>query len=120
MEQEVKVMNELLSELNLRLLKIEVVIRRLAEPQPPQQPPQQPEQAAENDLLSVPQAAKLLNLTVSTIYAKVHKKEIPYMKYGKKVRFSRKALLQCVTNGSVMSNEQIEQAAVAYEAKKRG
>ena len=57
-------------------------------------PMQQPE-----DLLSAEDAAVFLNLKISSLYFKTHMKEIPFMKKGKKIYFSRKELTQWVAEG---------------------
>lgn len=41
----------------------------------------------QNELLNIQEASKLLNLSVSTIYSKVCKREIPVNKQGKRIFF---------------------------------
>lgn len=40
-----------------------------------------------DELLNIEEASKLLNLSISTIYSKVCKREIPFNKQGKRVYF---------------------------------
>jgi|GEM_PF-599569 len=65
-------------------------------------------------LLTVQQAAKLLNLTVPTIYSKVSKSELPVMKRGKRLYFSSTELIQYIKEGRKKSNAEIEVQAEAY------
>lgn len=43
----------------------------------------------EKKMLTIKEAAKLLNLSVPTIYTKVSKKQIPYTKAGKRLYFNK-------------------------------
>jgi excisionase family DNA binding protein len=69
----------------------------------------QPEQ-----LLTIQEAAEFLTLSVPTIYSKVSKNEIPFMKKGKRLYFSRIELLEYVKQGRSKSNTEIEQEAEMY------
>jgi excisionase family DNA binding protein len=72
-------------------------------------PTEQPEQ-----LLSIQQAAEFLSLSVPTLYSKVSKGELPVMKRGKRLYFSRTELMEYVKAGRKKSNAEIEQEAKAY------
>jgi excisionase family DNA binding protein len=74
---------------------------------------EQPEQ-----LLSVQEAAKFLNLTVPTIYSKVSKGELPVMKRSKRLYFSSIELMEYIKDGRKKSNAEIEQEADDYLANK--
>jgi len=63
----------------------------------------------ENDLLSTEEAAKFLNLSKSTLYNKVNKRELPVMKQGKRLYFSRVELTNYIKSGKVLSNREIEE-----------
>lgn len=69
----------------------------------------QPEQ-----LLTVQEAAEFLSLTVSTMYSKASKGELPVMKRGKRLYFSRTELLEYLKEGRKKSNAEIEQEAEMY------
>jgi excisionase family DNA binding protein len=73
----------------------------------------QPEQ-----LLTIQDAAKFLNLTVPTIYSKVSKRELPVMKRSKRLYFSRIQLMEYVKEGRKKSNAEIEAEAEAYLSNK--
>ncbi|WP_282135743.1 helix-turn-helix domain-containing protein [Seonamhaeicola maritimus] len=79
-----------------------------------QTPAEQPEQ-----LLTVQGAAVFLNLTVSTIYSKVNKGDLPVMKRGKRLYFSKVELLDYVKKGRKKSNSEIEELAESYLFNKK-
>ncbi|WP_298288101.1 helix-turn-helix domain-containing protein [uncultured Lutibacter sp.] len=62
-----------------------------------------------NDLLNIEEAAKFLNLSKSTLYNKVNKREIPHMKQGKRLYFSRMELISYIKSGKVLSDREIEE-----------
>lgn len=72
-------------------------------------PTDQPEK-----LLTIQEAAEFLNLTVPTMYSKVSKNELPYMKRSKRLYFSRTELMDYIKTGRKKSNAEIEQEAEAY------
>ncbi|GAB4000016.1 helix-turn-helix domain-containing protein [Spirosoma daeguense] len=51
------------------------------------------------DLLVIKQASEVVNLAVPTIYGMVSRNEIPFMKRGKKLYFSRKELEDWIREG---------------------
>ena len=57
------------------------------------------EENNQEDILNAKQAAKLLDLSPATIYGKTHRNEIPFFKQGKKLLFSRTALLEWLKKG---------------------
>jgi excisionase family DNA binding protein len=65
-------------------------------------------------LLTIQEAAEFLSLTVPTIYSKVNRKELPFMKRGKRLYFSSTELMEYVKAGRKKSNAEIEQEAKAY------
>lgn len=46
------------------------------------------------EFLTVKEAAKFLDLKVPTIYSKVHKREIPFIKIGRRLYFSKEDLIE--------------------------
>jgi excisionase family DNA binding protein len=52
-------------------------------------------------LLSIQEASKLLRLSVPTLYSKVSKKEIPYIKVSRKLYFSEATLMEFLKTGIV-------------------
>lgn len=60
------------------------------------------------DILNIEEASKLLNLSVSTIYSKVSKREIPVNKQGKRIYFYRHELSQWIKSGRIKTYLEIE------------
>jgi excisionase family DNA binding protein len=81
---------------------------------------QQAKQPETDKLLTIQEAAEFLRLTVPTIYGKVHRNELPYMKRGKRVYFSSRELMEYLKAGRVKSNAEIEQEADQYCKTKKG
>lgn len=65
-------------------------------------------QDAQEQFLTVDETAKFLNLSVPTIYSKVGKREIPYMKRGKRLYFARKDLETYLQGGRVKTVRELE------------
>ncbi len=53
------------------------------------------------EVLNIQEASKLLDLSVSTIYSKVCKREIPVNKQGKRIYFYRHELMKWIKSGRV-------------------
>lgn len=75
-----------------------------------EQPPTQPQ----DELLNVQQAAELLQLTIPTIYTKVSRNELPFMKRSKRLYFSRLELLAYLKQGRRKTNAEIAAEADTY------
>jgi excisionase family DNA binding protein len=60
------------------------------------------------EVLNIQEASKLLNLSVSTIYSKVCKREIPVNKQGKRIYFYRHELMQWIKSGRVKTYLEIQ------------
>jgi len=72
------------------------------------------------DIITINEAAEFLSLTVPTIYSKVSKREIPYMKKSGRLYFSRKDLLGYVKTGRVKTRlEAIDEAHLHLKPKKK-
>lgn len=65
----------------------------------------------QSDLLTTKDAAKFLNLSVPTLYSKVNRREIPHMKQGKRLYFSRIELTDYIKSGKVLSDKEVEENA---------
>lgn len=63
----------------------------------------------EESLLTIDQAAKLLHLTKPTIYSKVSRNEIPYLKKSKRLYFLKSELLNHLKTGSNNTPDKINQ-----------
>jgi excisionase family DNA binding protein len=73
----------------------------------------------EDQLLTVKEAAALLHLSVPTIYGKVHAREIPFSKPGKRLFFSKAELTEWVKSGRYKTGSELEAEADAYATSKR-
>lgn len=65
-------------------------------------------------LLTIQEAAEFLSLTVPTMYSKVSKNELPFMKRSKRLYFSSIELMEYLKKGRSKSNAEIEQEAETY------
>ena len=61
----------------------------------------QTNQEEQEEFIDAQAAAKFLKLTLSTIYTKVHKKQLPYYKQGKRLYFSKQDLREYLERGKV-------------------
>lgn len=80
----------------------------------------QTEQA--DQLLTIQQAAEFLNLSVPTLYTKVHNAEIPVYKKTKRLYFSKQELTDWIKAGRKKTTSEIAAEAEQYVngKKKRG
>jgi excisionase family DNA binding protein len=60
------------------------------------------------EILNIQEASKLLDLSVSTIYSKVCKREIPVNKQGKRIYFYRHELMIWIKSGRVKTYLEIQ------------
>lgn len=88
-------------ELNNRLERIEFFLASLQSVPSTELP--------EADLLTVTQAAQLLNLARATVYNLVSQKQIPVCKKGKRLYFSKAALLNWIKEGKKPTLEETAQ-----------
>lgn len=80
---------------------------------------EKPTQQSEK-LYSIKEASEFLNLSVPTIYSKVSRNELPFMKQGGKLYFSSFELMQFIKDGKRKTNAEIEAEAVDYLNKNKG
>lgn len=102
-------MNNPFEVIEARLSSIENLILDLKHQPTKVEPTEQTER-----LLNIQEAAEFLSLTVPTMYSKVSKGELPVMKQGKRLYFSRTELMEYVKAGRKKSNAEIEAEAEAY------
>ena len=74
----------------------------------------EPQKEQTEEFLNIKQAAELLNLSVPTMYSKVSKNELPVMKQGKRLYFSRTELIAYLRSGKKKSQAEIEAEAEQY------
>lgn len=68
-----------------------------------------PEEIPESELLSVPQVAKILNVSRQTIYNKVYNKEIEYYKIFDTVKFDPAYIRELIRKSRIKSVHQIRE-----------
>ncbi|WP_268846878.1 helix-turn-helix domain-containing protein [Flavobacterium aestivum] len=62
----------------------------------------------QDELLNIQETSKLLNLSVSTIYSKACKREIPFNKRGKHIYFYKHELMKWIKSGRVKTYLEIQ------------
>ena len=67
-----------------------------------------------DEFIGVPEASEFLGVSVPTIYRKVREREIPSMKRGGKLYFSKDDLTVYLKEGRKKSNREVSQAADEY------
>jgi excisionase family DNA binding protein len=70
-------------------------------------------------LLTIQEAASYLNLSIPTVYSKVSRNELPVMKRGKRLYFSKLELLEYLKGGRKKSVAEIEAEADALLSKNK-
>jgi len=70
------------------------------------------------DIIDIDEATQLLGIAKPTVYDKTSKGEIPHMKRGKRLYFSKKELLEWLKSGRRKMRSDIEQEAKAYILRK--
>ena len=73
-----------------------------------------------DELMNIKQAGEFLHLTVQTIYNKVSKNEIPFMKRGKRLYFSKDELMNYLKQGSNEMQSDIDKDVNDFLSKKKG
>ena len=71
-------------------------------------------------LLTVQQAAELLNLSVPTLYGYTQRAEIPVCKRGKRLYFSKQSLFEWIKDGRKKTLAETASEAETYLKKKGG
>jgi len=79
----------------------------------------EPQQEADQ-LLTIQQAAELLNLSVPTLYGYVHRAEIPVCKRSHRLYFSKQELTDWIKAGRKKTASEISAEADQYLRKKKG
>ena len=70
--------------------------------------------------LSISEVAEFLNLSTSTIYGKVSRGELPFMKRGKRLYFSQAELKEYLKDGRKLTLDEIASEADSYCKLKKG
>jgi excisionase family DNA binding protein len=100
------------SQLLVKLGNIEALLSDSLKLQHPVQPEADP-------LLNISQAGQYLNLAKPTIYSLVGRKEIPVMKRGNKLYFSKQELTKWVKDGRLKTKSEIDTEADKFLSNRR-
>ena len=73
----------------------------------------------QEELLTVPQLAELLSLSIPTIYGLIHRRELPAMKRGKRVYFNRTEILEYLEKGRIKTMADIVNDSILKTSKGR-
>ena len=68
----------------------------------------------DNDLISIAEASQLLNLSPNTIYGFTSRREIPYLKRGKKLYFSKLELYKWIQEGRRKTRTELSRDATQH------
>ncbi|HPQ23204.1 MAG TPA: helix-turn-helix domain-containing protein [Candidatus Paceibacterota bacterium] len=79
----------------------------------------QTQQDQTEQFLTIKEAAEFLNLSVSTLYSKCSRGELPFMKRSKRLYFSSVELMEYLKAGRKNTNAELEAEAEAYLANKK-
>jgi excisionase family DNA binding protein len=79
-----------------------------------------PPQPEPDQLLTVQQAAELLNLSVPTLYGYSQRAEIPVCKKGKRLYFSKQTLFEWIKEGKKKTLAETSSEAEQYLKTKKG
>ena len=71
-------------------------------------------------LLTIEQAAEFLTLSKATIYSKVSRNELPFMKRDKRLYFSQAELMDYIKEGRHKTVSEMEQEAGSFVNNKKG
>lgn len=75
--------------------------------------------SGDGDLLTVPQAANYLSLSVATIYGMISRGELPVMKRSKRCYFSKADLIEYLKQGRKKTVNETVNDAIAYTASRK-
>lgn len=78
--------------------------------------PQEPKE----EFLDIDQTTEFLGIAKATLYVKVSRREVPSIRRGKKLYFSKLDLIEYLNGGKRKTNEDIKQDAKDYLSKKGG
>lgn len=71
-------------------------------------------------LLTIKEAAEFLSLATPTLYSKVSKGDLPYVKRGKRLYFSQEELSKYLQQGKKLTAADIAKDASIYLTKRKG
>jgi excisionase family DNA binding protein len=96
------------SEINQRLQNIERLLSERAKDVQPDS----------KDLLTIEEAAKLLDVSVPTVYGYVHERLIPFSKVRKRLYFSKREITEWINTGRKKTVAEINASAASSLVRK--
>ena len=98
----------------IRLSELELLIQNSVEKALKLHPVSQYPSTQPEQLLTIEEAAEFMRLSKATLYSKVSKGDLPFMKRSKRLYFSRTELLDYIKEGRKKTNSEIEEEANTY------
>ncbi|WP_052752857.1 helix-turn-helix domain-containing protein [Kordia zhangzhouensis] len=77
-----------------------------------------PEKDSEQ-ILTIKECSKLLNLSIPTLYTYTQKNKIPFFKHGRKLMFLKSSIINWIKEGKVKTTAEIEAEADNFLANKK-
>jgi len=69
--------------------------------------------------IDVQAAAKLLNLSLPSLYRKTHHREIPHYKRGNRLYFFQSELIKWIESGKILSQKEVDMVADRFAMNKK-
>lgn len=69
--------------------------------------------------IDVQTAAKLLNLSLPSLYRKNHHREIPHYKRGNRLYFFQSELIKWIESGKILSQKEVDMVADRFAMNKK-
>ncbi|TDH23978.1 DNA-binding protein [Segetibacter sp. 3557_3] len=73
----------------------------------------------EDELLTITEAAKFLNLSIPTLYGKVSRREIPVNKQGKRLYFYKSELIEWIKQGRKKTTAEVREETDLFLASRK-
>ena len=71
------------------------------------------------EYLTIQELSEMINLAVPSIYGMVHRKQIPYVKRGKKLIFEKSQIEEWIKNGRRKTKQEIDQEAAEHVQRRK-
>lgn len=77
-------------------------------------------QEAKEEYLNIDEASTFLSVAKATLYVKVSRREVPSIRKGKRLYFSKLDLIEYLNSGKRKTKEELQASASTYSNKKGG
>jgi len=75
--------------------------------------------SAKSEILTISEAAEFLRISIPALRAKIHRKQLPYIKSGRRIFFLKSSLLDWLKSQEVPSMVQIQEQASEHIEKRK-